>query len=433
MSIILLGALILCLPCSTTAGRASFVDALFTSASATCVTGLAVVDTGTYWSIFGQIVILVLIQIGGLGIMTFSTFFIYLIARRLSIWNRDMIESNFAGAFKGNLSHLLLTIILGTFFIEAIGAVLLTFRFAVDFPWERSIYLGIFHSISAFCNAGFSPLADNLVSYQGDLAINFIIMALIFLGGLGFWVLFDLRNLIKRKTNFHSTTLHTRVVIYTSLALIVFGALWIILNEWNHLFQNLPLQNKILASLFQSVTPRTAGYNTVDIGAFTNSTLFIIIVLMLVGASPGSCGGGIKTTTFVIILAMISAHVKNRRQVQIFRRGVPEHIVSKAIVITFFSVLTISIFLIALLITEHPPAAQFSERGLFITLLFEAVSAIGTVGLSMGITPFLSGAGKVLLSLLMYLGRIGAATLAIAIARESNKTIKFAEDNVLVG
>jgi trk system potassium uptake protein len=433
MSIILLGALILTLPVSAASGRASFVDALFTAASATCVTGLVVVDTGTYWSTFGQIVILILIQIGGLGIMTFSTFFVYLVARRLSIWNRDMIESNFAGAFKGNLGHLLLTIILGTLFIEAIGAILLTLRFALDFPMGRSVFLGIFHSISAFCNAGFSPLANNLVSYQGDPAVNLIIMALIVLGGLGFWVLFDLRNLMKRKSSFHSTTLHTRVVVYTSLALIVFGALWILSNEWNHSFQNMPLQNKIMASLFQSVTPRTAGFNTIDIGALTNSTLFIMIAFMLIGASPGSTGGGIKTTTFVIVLAMISAQVKNRRQVQIFKRGVPEHIVSKAIVITFFAVLTISLFLIVLLITEHPPAAQFPERGLFITLLFETVSAFGTVGLSMGITPFLSVAGKVTISLLMYLGRIGAATLAIAVARESNKTIKFAEDNVLVG
>ena len=431
--LILLGSLLLSLPISSVAGHVPYVDALFTAASATCVTGLVVVDTGTFWSGFGQAVILMLIQIGGLGIMTFSTFFVFLVARRLSIWNRDLLEANFTGKARGNLGYLLLTIVLGTLFIEAVGAVLLSFRFALDFPWPRAVYLGVFHAISAFCNAGFSPFSDSLIAYQGDVTINLVTAALIFLGGLGFWAIFDLRNLIRHKQAFHSTTLHTRIVVYSSLILIAVGTVWFLINEWHQVLRSLPLQNKLLASLFQSVTTRTAGFNTVDVGALTNGTLFLMALMMMIGASPGSCGGGIKTSTLVIILAMISAQIKNRRQVQIFKRGISEYIVSKAIVITFYAIVTISLFLMALLFSERSLSAQFGERGLFLHLVFEVISAFGTVGLSMGVTPFLTAVGKTIVALLMYIGRIGAVTLAIAVAGENVKSVRYAEDNVLVG
>lgn len=432
--LIMLGSLILYLPICSGEGHTLYVDALFTAASAVCVTGLTVVDTGSHWSTIGTAVILMLIQIGGLGIMTFTSFFVLLVTRRLSIMNRDLIGANFSVASaKGNVRNLLLTIVLGTLAVEFLGAALLFLRFKEAYPLGYSIYLALFHSISAFCNAGFSLFSTSLTAFQGDILVNFTVMGLIVIGGIGFWVLYDLRNVPYRKGNFHSTTLHTRVVIYTSLILIGIGAFWFALNEWNNVLAGLPLKNRILASLFQAVTPRTAGFNTVNISDLRDSTLLMMILLMVIGASPGSCGGGIKTSTMAVILAMVVAQINNRGQVQIFKRGIPDHIVSKSIVILFFAIVLLFGVLIALLITERPLQPLFAGRGLFLNLLFESASAFGTVGLSTGVTSFLSSTGKIIVTFLMYMGRVGSATLAVVVAGENAKSIRYAEDDILVG
>ena len=431
--IIIIGTILLALPYSTNEGHSSFVNALFTATSATCVTGLIVVDTGTYWTPFGQGVILALIQLGGLGIMTFSMFFAYLIAGRLSVHSRKLMEHSLVSPRTPRLGRLLLLIILLTFLIELIGAIVLTFRFLQDFHFSKAVYVALFHSISSFCNAGFSLFSDSLVGYQNDAVINITVMILIILGGLGFWVLLDVRNMFKRKRLFGTTSLHTKIALAMSFALIVFGFVALLLFEWNKGFTDLPLRSKLLASAFQAVTPRTAGFNTLDINSLTNSSLFLLLFLMLVGASPGSCGGGMKTTTFAVILAMIRSRVRNQKQITVFNRGIPEETISRAIGITFFALLAVFLFTMLLLITEHPQGVQTGNRHLFLKVIFEVFSALGTVGLSMGLTSVLSTAGKIIITILMLAGRIGPVTLALAIAGQRSLNIRLAEENFWVG
>lgn len=431
--LIFAGALLLLLPFSTTGAHISFIDALFTATSATCVTGLVVVDTGSFWSPFGQGVILVLIQIGGLGIMTFSSFLVYIIARKLSLWDQGMLEFSFAGSNRQSLGQLLWAIILGTFIIEGVGALILSLRFSHNYALGHAVYLGLFHSISAFCNAGFSLFANNLMDYRGDLVVNITIMVLVIAGGVGFWVLYDLKNIIKHKRNIHSTSLHTRLVLSMTTALILIGFIIFLIAEWRQSIALFSLKGKILASMFQSVTARTAGFNTLDMAALSNSSLFLLLLLMFIGASPGSCGGGIKTTTFAIVLAMIKARLRNQQQVQIYHRGISEATISKAIGITFAVIVVLGVAIMLLLMVESPLHAQFHQRTLLIDLVFEAFSAVGTVGLSTGVTPLLSLPAKFIIILLMYMGRIGPVTLTIALAGVQSRNIRYAQDNVWVG
>ncbi|MBN1479781.1 hypothetical protein JXA70_05880 [candidate division KSB1 bacterium] len=431
--LIVIGAVLLSLPVSTTGDRVSLIDAIFTATSATCVTGLVVVDTGSHWSLFGQIVILVLIQLGGLGIMTFSSFVIVLFARRLGMWDRGVLEQSFAGDAKMSPRFLLWMIILLTLVLESLGATLLTVRFAQDYPTLQALYLGIFHSISAFCNSGFSLLQNSMMSYRDDYIINLTVMTLIIFGGLGFWVLYDLKNIFTPKIKSHTISLHTRLVITVTLVLVLFGFVALFGLEWHNALVNMPIMEKLMAALFQSVTARTAGFNTLDIAALTNSSIFVLLILMLIGASPGSCGGGIKTTTFVIVLAMIYTRMKNGKQVQLCNRGIPDSTVSKAIGITSLAIVLIVIVCFLLLITEGPAHPDSAERTLFINVAFEVVSAFGTVGLSMGLTSQLSTIGKILIMSMMYIGRLGPITLVLALAGNQAKTIRYAEDNVWVG
>ncbi len=430
---IFLGAVLLSLPISSVGHSTSFLDALFTATSATCVTGLIVVDTGTHWTLFGHIVILVLIQFGGIGIMTFTSLIILIFARRLSLWDRDIMEQSVAADRSQPLSRVLIAVFLLTFVFELIGATILTWRFAAHFELGKAAFLGLFHAISAFCNAGFSLFTTNLMDYQADLIINVTTMLLIILGGIGFWVLFDLKNIVKHKRYRHSTTLHTRLVLHVSLILIVLGATTLLLLEWQHAFRGMPNATKLTAAFFHAVSARTAGFNTIDLTRLTNSSLFLLSLLMFIGASPGSCGGGVKTSTFAILLAMIFARLKNQKQVRLYHRGVPESAVAKAIGITAAGLLIISLFSFFLLITENAAQSNIPERTLFIEVLFETVSAFGTVGLSMGLTTVLSPLGKVFIILLMYIGRLGPITLTLALAGVHQKNMRYAEENVWVG
>ena len=433
--IILLGSIILSLPQSVVGERLSFIDSVFTATSATCVTGLIVVDTSTKFTEFGQLIILILIQLGGLGIMTFSTFFIFLIIGKFSISERDVIQETLIQSPIKNLAGLLKTIFLFTIIIEALGAVVLSICFIQQMPLKDALIHGVFHSISAFCNAGFSLNQNSFINYQGDVIINFTLIFLITSGGLGFIVLHELRKFLlnKRKNKKISFSYHTKMVLCISSILIVFGFLIILFFEHGNVLSQQSLKNKFLLSFFQSVTCRTAGFNSVDISLLTNSTLFFMIILMFVGASPGSCGGGVKTTTASVLVAMLSARFKNRDDVNIANRRIPEDIISRAISITFFSVFIIITATILLMTFEQGGISHQQSRGMFLESFFEVISAFGTVGLSTGLTAELSSIGKGIIIATMFVGRLGPLTIALAIGKKEKPRFKYAQEKILIG
>lgn len=429
--LILLGTVLLTLPASKLDPNAGVVDALFISTSAACVTGLSSVDITTTYTFFGNAVILLLIQFGGLGIITFSTFFAYILAGRLSMRGRDLIENSISAESAPYLGRLLKFAVLGTLAIEGIGTLILTVRFSQEYPFWQALWSGLFHAISAFCNAGFSTFAHNLADHVTDATVNLTIMTLIVLGGLGFWVLHDL--FFWRPGGHRRLSLHSKLALSMTGLLILIGACMLLFFERDHSMRDFGVGGKLLASFFQSVTARTAGFNTLPIGDLTNGALLILIILMAIGASPGSTGGGIKTTTFAIILSSFFTRLRSQEQVRIFNRGIPESIVTKAIGISFFWVMTIAVAVLLMSITEaRSPSDPLAHRTLVETT-FEAFSALGTVGLSMGITPRLSDAGKIICVLLMYIGRVGPVTLALSIAAHRTLPVRFVEENVIVG
>lgn len=402
---IFLGTLLLTFPAATIDNQgADFLDALFTATSATCVTGLIVQDTPTYFSTFGQVVILILIQIGGLGIMTYSAF-IALVIGRLSFSRRQMMQEMFDE--DSNVLGMIFFIFKMTVSIEAVGALLLFSRWYFVFhDISRALYFSIFHSISAFCNAGFALYTDSLMSFPGDIVINITVMSLIILGGIGFMVIWDCSKL-KRLFTFQITT-HSKVVILTSAALIVLGFFAIFFFEFDNVLLPYTIPQKVWTSVFQSVTTRTAGFNTIDIGMLKPLTLTLMIGLMFIGASPGSTGGGIKTSTFAILFLNVRAHLRSNDRIDINKRTVPNTAINKAFALFTLAVLLVASVFCLLLVTEDLP---------YLNLLFETVSAFATVGLSTGITAQLSVIGKLLIILLMYLGRIGPLTFGLAMTR----------------
>ncbi len=427
---ILAGAILLRLPISTVGAPISFVDALFTSTSAVCVTGLIVVDTGTKFSLFGQIVILALIQMGGLGIMTFSVFFMILLGKRISFKGRVAIHDSFSHSPFKNFAGMLKAIFVLAFGIEILGAIGLTICFARDFPLKKAVYTAIFHSISAFCNAGFSLFPDSLVRYQNSVGVNVIFMALIVLGGLGFLVLVDLPALFDRRKKL---SLHTKVVLVTTAGLIVVGAVFIFLTEYADQLAPLPWRGKILASFFQSITPRTAGFNTLDYSKLTNATLFFTLFLMFVGASPGSCGGGIKTSTFSVLVMLVWRRIHGHRRVSFLQRTLPVEVTDRVIVITFLAFVTVFFATLILLLSEGWGVPSGKERLHLINILFEVVSAFGTVGLSTGITSAFSAFAKIVLVVVMYVGRVGPATVAFSMRPQEEEHFQYAEEHTMVG
>jgi len=427
---ILTGAVLLWLPVSTKGSPLSFIDALFTSTSAVCVTGLIVVDTGTKFTHFGQIVILALIQMGGLGIMTFTVFFMILLGKRISFKGRMAIHDSFSHSPFKNFSGMLKAIFLLTFSVEALGALGLTLEFARDFPLKRSIYLAVFHSVSAFCNAGFSLFPDSLVRYQNNAGVNLIFMALIVLGGLGFLVLVDLYALFDRRRRL---SLHSRIVLTTTALLILGGALFIFIAEYSNQLASLPLKGKVLAAFFQSVTPRTAGFNTLDYSRLTHATLFFTLFLMFVGASPGSCGGGIKTSTFGVLIMLIWRRIHGHRRVSVFQRTLPSEVTDRVIVISFLAFVTVFVATLIIMMIEVWAVPFGKARLGLINGLFEVVSAFGTVGLSTGITSALTSYSKVVLIAVMYLGRVGPATVAFSMRPQEEEHFQYAEEHTMVG
>jgi len=433
--VILIGTVLLLLPFSTTGENINFIDALFTATSATCVTGLIVHNTGTYFTRIGQMIILLMMQVGGLGIMTFSSIFLILLKQRISIKDRLILQENFGQkTSQKQISVLIRNIVIFTIITETVGALLLYLGFRKDLPPSEALYSSIFHSISAFCNAGFSIYQNSFSKYVDNPLINFTVISLIIIGGLGFFVLTDLQikffRKFKRKNVF--LTLHTKIVLTTSLILIIVGALLIYLFECTNILAGFNLRT-LFASLFQSVTTRTAGFNTIDIGKLQGTTLFLMIILMFIGASPGSTGGGIKTTTFVVVLYYFFSVITNKQRVVIRKRTIPREVISKSIVIFFISCSILIFFTMLLQLFQSSAYSGAVAKNKFLEYLFEVTSAFCTVGLSTGVTPNLTSLSRLLITVLMYIGRLGPLTIAVAFTQKERINIEYPDENILIG
>ncbi|MDI3257551.1 MAG: TrkH family potassium uptake protein [Kyrpidia sp.] len=425
--VIFAGGILLSLPVASQNGQGlDFLDALFTATSAVCVTGLVVVDTGTYFSHFGQIVILLLIQIGGLGFMTVATFLLMMSRRRIGLRERLVIQESLNVGTMSGLVKFSRNVVLLTLAVESVGALILAVRWSFDMPWWRALYFGIFHGVSAFCNAGFDLFGGfrSLSGYVEDPTVNLVIMALIVLGGIGFTVMVDLMG--RRRSR--RLTLHTKIVVITTAVLLVFGAGAFLALEWNRPQTLGPLswKGKVLAAAFLSVTSRTAGYATLDIGQLSTPSLFLDIVLMFIGASPGSTGGGIKTVTFAAIVLFTWSVIADRENVVLYGRTISQKTIYKSLSIAVMSIMLITTWTFLLTLTEPVN---------FLRLLYETTSAFGTVGLSTDLTPQLSRPGRLLILLMMYIGRVGPLTLGLALARRGREkpVLRYPEENLFVG
>ncbi|HNZ54043.1 MAG TPA: potassium transporter TrkG [bacterium] len=429
LMLIFSGMLLLKLPFASHAGT-TWVDALFTATSAVCVTGLIVVDTPVHFTMFGQIVIIILIQLGGIGIMTFAASFIFAFNRKLPLSNRMMMEESFMqGAADIKLSELLRFIIKYTFIFEISGAFLFFMTLDENNLFKR-LYFSVFHSVSAFCNAGFSTYSDSLMRYRGNISVNIITMILIIAGGIGFLVTYEIKSKLKglffnrrkktRLRNYYIFSLHTWLVLVTTVILIISGTVLIFTIE--SLSGN---SVSLLESLFQSVTSRTAGFNTVEISNLSKATLLIIAALMFIGGSPGSAAGGIKTSTFAVIISMMFMGRNHFEDVVIRNRQLPKRTVYQALMVFIFA--SVIIFFTVVLVSAFDPEKET------IAVLFESVSAFGTVGLSTGITPYLTEISKIIITITMFCGRIGSLTIfSIILSKEKNPG-RLAEERVLIG
>ncbi len=427
--LIFIGTFILMLPVSSQARVITpFINAIFTATSAVCVTGLVVVDTGTYWSVFGKTVIMILIQIGGLGFMTMTTTIAILLGKKIGLKNRLVMQEALGQFSIAGVIRLTKYVIIATFSIEFIGAILLSTRFIPMFGWKNGIYFSIFHAISAFCNAGFDLMGNyqGLVAFATDPIVSLTIMILIVLGGIGFIVLAEMSTF---KT-YQKLSLHTKIVLVTTGALIISGFFLIFTLEYNNpnTIGNFTLGEKIVASLFHSITPRTAGFNTLDLNALKMPTRFVTMILMFIGGSPGSTAGGLKTTTFAIMLLSIVGLFKGSEEISFGNRRISKEAVTRSLGIVFIS--TIWIVTMSFMLTVFEPNRSLEA------IVFESLSAFGTVGLSLGITPSLSIMGKVILAIMMFFGRIGPLTIVFALSNRVSSSrrdlLRYPEGKIMV-
>ncbi len=428
LGIILAGTVLLMLPIASADGKpAGLLTALFTATSATCVTGLVVVDTYSGWSVFGKVVLLGLIQIGGLGFMTIGVFVAVLMKKNIGLKERGILQESMNTLQIGGIVRLVRKITIGTLIIEGTGAVLLAIRFVPQMGWAEGICNGIFHSISAFCNAGFDLMGkteeySSLVSYSGDVLVNITVMALVITGGIGFLVWDDLQ---KKKLRVKEYLLHTKIVLVVTIALVLGGALLIYLFERENLMADMGAGEKILTSFFASVTARTAGFNTIDVGGMSASSKLVTVVLMFIGGSPGSTAGGIKTTTFAVMLIFVWANLRNSHGSNIFGRRLEEEEIRKAsIVVTINLLLAVTAAVILCGIQSLPME----------DVLLEVFSAIGTVGMSSGITRQLNVVSRIIIILLMYCGRIGSMTFALSFTeRKKVAPVQLPAEKIIIG
>jgi trk system potassium uptake protein len=430
--VIILGAIALWLPFSATKGQLTFVDALFMSTSGVCVTGLATIDIGKDLTTAGQVITMVLFQIGGLGIITFSVFLFGIMGRGISFKEREIIQSVFMHTPRRDFLVILKSVLLFTLIIETMGTLLLFIRFSQDFPMGQALYISIYHAVSAFNNCGYSLFSDSLMGYRSDWIVNLTIMGLLILGGIGFIVLHEL--LAKWKRPQQRLSVHTKIVLITTGFLIVSGALLFYLFESNSVLKDKDLPTTVLVSVFQAVTPRTCGFNTVDIAGLTNGAILLLMVLMFIGACPGSTGGGIKTTSTALLFLMIWNRFKGHDEVNVFNRTIPKEILTRTISIIIASAFSVALITSVLLLASSATLPPAESRQYFVEYLFETVSAFGTVGLSMNVTPNLNEIQKIAVILMMFAGRVGPLTLAFSLAAASSKReITYAEETVMVG
>ncbi|MCD8241496.1 MAG: TrkH family potassium uptake protein [Lachnospiraceae bacterium] len=428
LSIILLGALLLMLPfASRTGEETSFLGALFTSVSATCVTGLVVYDTWTHWTLFGQLVLLVQIQIGGLGFITIGSFAMMVLGRRIGLKGRELIHESLNTLQLRGTVELVRRIIIGTLCFEGIGAALLAIRFVPELGLLRGVYYGIFHAVSAFCNAGFDLMGyqaayASFTAYAGDPLIVLVLSALIIIGGIGFLVWEDL---LLNRWHWRRYRLQTKIVLTATTALLVGGTLLFLLTERNGLFADMGAGERFLAAFFAAVTPRTAGFNTIDLAAMSSAGKVLTMLLMFVGGSPGSTAGGIKTTTLVVILLHIRAYLLHEKDCVAFRRRLEEDDVKRASVVIFIN-FSLAIFAVMVLLTgQDLPLAD---------VLLEAFSAIGTVGMSTGLTRDLNTLSRIVIMALMFLGRVGSLSFAMSFTeRKHMGELRYPEEDIVVG
>lgn len=433
LCVILLGALLLTLPIATVdRDTLGFVDAAFTATSAVCVTGLIVVNTGVTFSLFGQIVILCLIQIGGLGFMTITAMVFMMIGKRITLRERLVIQEAFNAESLQGTVRLVRNALLVTFTIEGIACLLFAVRFSFEYDLAHAIYYAVFLSVSAFCNAGFDPFGfeNSITPYVADPVVNFVIMALIILGGIGFSVILD----VLRARRWSRLTLHSRVVLLMTGILIVFGTLMTCLLEWNNpktLDNGLNPAEKVMAAGFQSVTLRTAGFDTIGQGDLTPAGQMVSIILMFIGASPASTGGGIKTTTFFIVLLSVVVMIRRKEDYNIHRRRLNLSLVRRAQAIVFLALGLVLVDTVVISAIE----SMTGGTEVLADILYEVVSAFGTVGLSTGITPSLNVVSKILIILTMFIGRVGPLTVSMALAGGMRKpdAVRYPEERIMVG
>lgn len=427
--IIMAGTLALMLPFANRSGQnLGFVNCLFTATSATCVTGLVAADTWSQWTVFGQLVILAMIQIGGLGFITIGVFLSIVLRRKIGLKERGLMQESVNTLQIGGVVRLAKKIVLGTLLFEGAGAVLLSFRFVPELGFFRGVYYGVFHSVSAFCNGGFDLMGyrepySSLAFYYDDWLVNLTVMGLIVIGGIGFIVWDDL---LKNKLHFSKYRLHTKIVLVTTVALIFGGGVLFLLLERENVMDQMGIGGRIWSALFQSVTARTAGFNSIDTGALTDGSKLVTIVLMFIGGSPGSTAGGIKTTTLAVLLLSIRASVNQTDGMNVYNRRLDEDAVRKAgLILSLNLALAIgaSVWIVVL-----QPELMMSD------VLFETFSAIGTAGMSTGITRELFAASKMALVLLMFCGRVGSLSSALAFTQSKKKPpVKLPVEQITVG
>lgn len=438
LALILLGTLLLVMPFCSVAGRPpiSFLDALFTSTSAVCVTGLSVRSTIDDFSVIGQIVILFLIQLGGIGIMTITTLLVLLLGGRSGLRHQAVIAETLGAGGKTDVRTILRSVILTAGTIELIGVVLLWIRFSFDMHWLRALWYAMFHAVSAFCNAGFALWNDSLIAYQDDWVVNGVICGLIVLGGLGFPVLLDAWGKMcwRKPWAWESLQLHSKITLLGTVFLVVFGYVTFTILEWDNALAEASWSGKILIPMFQSVTCRTAGFNSIDLNDLTNASLFVSILLMAIGGSTCSTAGGIKVSTIALLVMHATRRFQGYTSVSYFRRTIPQASVERAMASTlvFFTAAITACLL--LMMIEQSGQSHGSHQDSFLDAMFEVTSALATVGLSTGITPSLSAPGKIVIVLLMFLGRLGPVSVMAALSRTRRPPkIEYASEELLLG
>ncbi|UHA75551.1 TrkH family potassium uptake protein [Paenibacillus sp. 481] len=422
--IITIGTFLLKLPMSMQPGRSlSFIDALFTATSAVCVTGLVVVDTGTTFSTFGQIVIISLVQIGGIGFMSVALMFYLMLGKKVSLRERLILQEAINANSMEGIVRTVRRVIIFVAVIQAVAALILTAYFATHMPLAQASYYALFHAISLFNNGGFDLFGNSFQHYANDFLFNLVAFLLVMAGGIGFIVLAELYEYPKRRR----LSLHSKVVLTMSSALVLVGAIFIFALEFTnpHTLGPLSMEGKVYASFFQSISARSSGTTTVDVAQFREVSQFFVIILMFIGASPGSAGGGIKTTTFAILLSAVYAMLRGREDAVLFRSRLPKEQIIKALTIIILALMLVLSVSILLAVVEQQP---------FLDVLFETVSAVATVGLSTGITPELTVWGKIIICATMFIGRLGPMTLAYALAnRKEPMLYRYPEGKIMIG